>query len=135
MDDGDRCLHALFGIDDATGAEHEKSELADGHMPAIEVMEIVREDGSVYYEAVTGPNCFHKCAACRGEIDEEASEFGTGAIGVFADSSGGEMERLRKEMRALAATFTQAVSNLQGGLPAATEPAPALPETSTPDEE
>ncbi len=100
-------------------AEHEEIEKSSGHMPGVELMEIVKDDGSVYYEAVTSPNCFHKCPACRGEINDEAKEFGTGAIGVFADSSGGELERLRKEMRALASTFTDGIKNMQGGLPPA----------------
>lgn len=118
-------------------AHHEALELAAGHSPGIELMEIERADGTVYYEAVTGPNCFHKCAACRGDVDGETREFGKGAIGLFAESSGGEMERLRRELRLMAETMTKgmtvlgsALEDVKARLPAATAPQAALPEKS-----
>lgn len=114
--------------------QHESLELAAGHSPGIELMEIERADGTVYYEAVTGPNCFHKCAACRGDVDGETREFGKGAIGLFGDSSGGEMERLRRELRLMAESMTKgmatlggAIESIQARLPAETTQA-ALPE-------
>lgn len=114
---------------------HERLELDAGHLPGIEIMEIVRADGSVYYDAVTGPNCNHRCAACRGEVDNDMREFGRGAIGVFGDSGVGEMERLRAEMRQLAATFTAGMQQLQKALPAENQqPVPALPEPDDTEE-
>lgn len=97
--------------------EWEASELANGHLPAIVIMEIQREDGTLWYEAVSGPNCSHLCEKCRAEIDRGMSEFGEGAIGAFADSSGGEMERLRRELRQLAATMSSAVNSINARLP------------------
>jgi len=107
----------LREADLAKVTEHEQAELADGHLPGIDLMEIVRADDSVYYEAVTAPNCSHLCEKCRTSIERDTNEFGEGAIGAFADSSGGEMERLRRELRQLAATMSSAVNSINARLP------------------
>jgi len=125
---GDRRVRGrIKEADLAQIAEHEKLELASHHTPGIELMEVVRLDGSVYYEAVAGPNCTHLCAACRGEVDDDMREFGRNAIGVFADSSGGETERLRREVRQLAEVMTAAIQQVKAQLPAATAPQAAIP--------
>lgn len=117
---GDRRVRGRVKQSDlAQITEHEKLELAAGHTPGIELMEVVRDDDTVYYEAVTGPNCSHLCAACRGEVDDDMREFGRGAIGVFGDSSGGEMERLRNQVRELAEIMTAGLQAMKGQLPAA----------------
>lgn len=103
--------------------EWEASELANGHLPAAVIMEIENGDGGIWYEAISGPNCSHLCEKCRAEIDRGMSEFGEGAIGAFADSSGGEMERLRRELRQLAATMSSAVNSINARLPGEQRPA------------
>jgi len=86
-----------------------KKDLEAGHTLTPMIMELKTDAGELEYEVLDGPRCDHTCSACRSQIDELASEFGSGAIGVFGDSSGGEMERLRRELRALANTIRTAL--------------------------
>ncbi len=96
---------------------HAELERANGHDPRPAMIEVVRADGSLCYEVVDGPRCDHMCSLCRKDIDVGMAEFGDGAIGVFNDSSGGEMERLRRELRQLAATMSSAVNSINARLP------------------
>lgn len=107
--------------------EHEKLELDSGHLPGIELMEIVRDDDSVYYEAVTGPNCNHGCAACRGEIADDTREFGTGAIGLFSNTAEGELERLREAMRKFAEEMNDGIRLVKAAREATQLPAETVP--------
>jgi hypothetical protein len=96
---------------------HAELERAAGHDPRPVMIELVQPDGALRYEVVDGPRCDHMCSRCRQDIDQGMAEFGDGAIGVFNDSSGGEMERLRRELRQLAATMSSAVNSINARLP------------------
>jgi hypothetical protein len=76
-----------------------------GHEPRPVLVELKEADGSLRYEAMDGPRCHHLCAKCREDVEQGMQEFGTGAIGIYADSSGGEMEKLRRALAALAQTI------------------------------
>lgn len=78
----------------------------EGHEARPILAELKRPDGTLRYEVVAGPRCYYACRGCAALRDEEKKEFGHGAIGVFADSSGGEMEKLRKSLGQLAAALT-----------------------------
>lgn len=102
-----------------------------GHEPIPLLVELVEADGkTLRYEVVDGPRCDHRCAKCRDDIEIARGEFGTGAIGAFADSSGGEMERLRKELRALAGVMQKTLAPINQRLEAleAAHQQKALPE-------
>jgi hypothetical protein len=101
---------------------HARAERAAGHDPRPVMIEVVQADGSLRYEVVDGPRCDHLCSKCRADIDHGMAEFGDGAIGAFADSSGGEMERLRRELRQLAGKMTEAVHAINARLPSSTPP-------------
>lgn len=75
---------------------------AVGHEARPILAELKQEDGALRYEVLDGPKCFYGCAKCAGLRDDEKEQYGQGAIGVFADSSGGEMERLRKALANMA---------------------------------
>ena len=96
-------IFAQWPIDklDAMKAAAEKDR-ADGHEARPILAELKRPDGALEYQVMDGPKCFHGCAACAHIYDDEKQHYGQGAIGVFADSSGGEMERLRKALGNLA---------------------------------
>lgn len=79
---------------------------AGGHLALPVLVELMHDDGqTVTYEVIDGPRYDHTCSACREDIAELGREFGSGAIGVFNDSSGGEMERLRQSLNQLAAVI------------------------------
>ena len=101
---------------------HAELERAAGHDPRPVMVELVQPDGALRYEVVDGPRCDHMCSQCRKDIDHGMAEFGDGAIGVFNDSSGGEMERLRRELRQLAATMSSAVNSINARLPGEQHP-------------
>ena len=79
-----------------------RADVEAGHEPIPLLVELKADDGSLRYTVVTGPRCDHTCPKCRQDIADARAEFGTGAIGVFNDSSGGEMEKLRQALNQLA---------------------------------
>jgi hypothetical protein len=83
-----------------------------GHMALPVLVELKDDVGHLRYEVVDGPRCNHTCQACRADIADLSTEFGTGAIGVFNESSGGEMEKLRIALRELAVTIQQQVGGV-----------------------
>lgn len=122
--------NAFARYDSSLVPELEKAAAADraeGHVLTPVIMELVHEDGTLEYKVMDGMRCDHMCSACRADIDQMSSEFGTGAIGVFSESMGGEMERLRKALRELAQTIQLALpAGQRRDLPAATEVAGEL---------
>lgn len=113
------------------------NDRADGHEARPILAELKRADGTLEYHVMNGPKCFHGCAACAHVHAEEKEHYDSqGAIGVFADSSGGEMERLRQQLGHLAQVIQTVIGPMaqrMDALEAAQKPAPAeLAEKSEP---
>jgi hypothetical protein len=82
---------------------------ADGHM-ATPVLVELKDGDKLRYTVIDGPRCDHTCAKCQSDMVELRAEFGTGAIGAFTESSGGEMEKLRRELGELARTLQRTLA-------------------------